>query len=85
MSRIDDNSPDKVYVDVIDYIDDCGKHTPLYFKWLDDKRYKIDKVIKRDNQCSLKAGGVGIRYTVMVQGRETHIWQEDNCWFMERQ
>ena len=35
--------------------------------------------------ASLKAGGVGIRYTCVVNGRDSHLYYEDNnMWFMER-
>ena len=33
---------------------------------------------------ALKAGGVGIRYTCIVDGQESHLYYEDNnLWFME--
>ena len=88
MSRIDERSPNKVYVDVIDFVDDNGIHNPLFFRWIDGKRYEVDRVIKRDNECSLKAGGVGERYTVIIVDngieRKRFMWLEDDRWFMER-
>lgn len=33
--------------------------------------------------ASLKAGSVGIRYTVSVFGKETYIFLEENRWFVE--
>ena len=34
--------------------------------------------------ASLKAGGAGIRYTCIVDGKESHLFYEDNnMWFME--
>lgn len=35
--------------------------------------------------ASLKAGGVGMRYTCMVEGKAVHLYYEDdNHWFMEK-
>ena len=35
--------------------------------------------------ASTKAGGVGERYTCIVNGKEVHLFYEDNnMWFMER-
>ena len=38
----------------------------------------------KDRCASLKAGGTGIRYTVMVGGRECHLYYEFDKGFMER-
>jgi hypothetical protein len=34
--------------------------------------------------ASLKAGGVGMRYTCMVRNHQTYLFYEDGRWFMER-
>ena len=34
--------------------------------------------------ASRKAGGTGIMYTVMVDGKECHLYYEFDKWFMER-
>ena len=33
--------------------------------------------------CSLKTGGTGIRYTVVVEGRSTYLFYEGPRWFVE--
>jgi len=33
--------------------------------------------------ASKKVGGGGIRYTVMIRGRESYLFQEGNKWFVE--
>lgn len=75
----------KVYVDVnTDHTAD-GKIVPNYFVWEDGHRYEIDRVIDVRRAASLKAGGVGVRYTVRVSGKQTYMWLEDggSKWFME--
>ena len=78
------NHPGKVYVEVKALFDTEGIIVPLSFKWEDGKEYEIDKVLHWERVASLKAGGTGMRYTVRVQGRETHLWLEVDRWFMER-
>lgn len=75
----------KVYVEVNAEFMPDGMVIPLSFTWDDGREYQIDKLIDRVRAASLKAGGVGMRYTVRVGGKETYMWLEDNCnrWFME--
>jgi hypothetical protein len=78
----------KVYVDVNEDRLKDGRLMPLSFVWEDDVRYEIDKVIDVRQAASLKAGGIGLRYTVKVRNRETYLFLEENKdgarWFMER-
>ena len=75
----------KVYVGVIAEFAPDGDVTPLSFTWEDDREYRVDKLLDRVRAASLKAGGVGMRYTVVVRGKQTYMWLEDGCnrWFME--
>ena len=46
--------------------------------------YEIQRVTDVCRAASLKAGGAGMRYTCIVDGRESHLYYEDNnMWFME--
>lgn len=63
----------KVYVDVVAEFSKDGCLVPISFLWEDGRKYYIDKVQKVERCASRKAGGVGIRYTCMVQGRESHL------------
>lgn len=74
----------KVYVDVIARFNKEGVLTPLSFTWEDGKQYTIDRVLKHERCASRKAGGVGIMYTCMVQGQESHLFFEVDKWFVER-
>lgn len=75
----------KVYVSVNADFTPEGQIVPLSFKWDDGRFYEIDRIIDIRKAASLKAGGIGLRYTVMVRGKQTYMWLEDNQnkWFME--
>jgi len=74
----------KVYVDVIEERTKDGFLRPISFEWEDGERYEIDRIVTACPGHSLKAGGYGIRYTVMVNGKQTYMFLEENKWFMER-
>jgi len=74
----------KVIVSVNVQFDTEGNLTPLSFVWEDGRRYEIDRVLDVRRAASLKAGGMGIRYTCRVRGRQTYLFLEENIWFMER-
>ncbi|MBQ3514507.1 MAG: hypothetical protein IJA32_12050 [Lachnospiraceae bacterium] len=44
-------------------------------------------VVLHQRMCraaSLRAGGVGMRYTCIIDGKESHLYYEDNnMWFVE--
>ena len=57
---------------------------PRSFIWKDGHVYEIQKVTDVRRAASLRAGGAGIRYTCIVDGKESHLFYEDNnMWFME--
>ena len=72
----------KTYVKVLAEIDENGKKTPkiVVFK---DKAYDIDRVIDMKPCVSMKVGGVGERYTIRINGKETYIFYEQGKWFVE--
>lgn len=75
----------KVYVDVIAEFTTDGILTPKSFRWIDGVVYEIQRVRDIRRAASLKAGGVGMRYTCVVNGRDSYLYYEDNnLWFMER-
>ncbi len=64
---------DKIYVDV----------NATFTK--DGVEYEISKVKDIRRAASLKAGGAGMRYTCVVDGKEVYLFYEDNnMWFMEK-
>ena len=74
----------KVYVDVNATFSKDGRLIPKSFIWTDGHLYEIQKVKDVSRAASRKAGGVGIRYTCIIDGRECHLYYEDNnMWFVE--
>lgn len=76
---------DKVYVDVIAKFSKEGKLIPKKITWENGREYEISSIRDVRRAASIKAGGVGQRYTCMVEGKEVYLFYEDNnLWFMER-
>ena len=74
----------KIYVNVMAEFTKDGRLLPKSFMWKDGHTYEIQKVTDIRRAASLKAGGVGIHYTCIVDGQESHLYYEDNnLWFME--
>ena len=68
----------KVYVDVVAEFRKDGRLVPIFFTWEDGRKYSIDRILK------IERGGVGVMYTCMIQGQESHLFYEVDKWFMER-
>ncbi len=73
----------KVYVDVVLKNDKEGEIWPLSLTWEDGSVYEVDRVKLKCRAASLKVGGCGIRYTVVVCGKETYLFHEEDRWFVE--
>lgn len=73
----------KIIVDVTARFDTGGKLTPLSLTWEDGTVYLIDRVLDVRRAASLKAGGMGIRYTVKILGRQRYLYYEEPKWFVE--
>lgn len=74
----------KIYVDVVAEFTKEGKLSPREIIWEDGRKYEVDKILDTRLAPSLKAGGVGIRYTCRIQGREKYVFYEaNNRWFVE--
>jgi hypothetical protein len=74
----------KVYVDVIAEFKN-GEILPCSFTWDDGHQYMIDYVLDIRPAASLKVGGIGLRYTVKVAGKQAFMWLDNSGmqWFME--
>lgn len=74
----------KVYVEVnVDHRPD-GTARPNRIIFEDGKTYEIDRVKYVCRAASTKVGGTGLRYTVMICGTETFLFDEENGkWFVE--
>lgn len=76
----------KVYVDVDAHFTKNGDMLPVRVTWEDSTVYEIDKIIDVCRAASLKAGGIGMRYTCMICGIQTFLFWDDHeqRWFVER-
>ena len=73
----------KEYVSVIVKHDADGNIRPLAIG-LNDNLYEIDKVKQKCRAASLKVGGTGIRYTVVINGHIIFLYDEENGkWFLD--
>ena len=84
---------DKVYVAVRADFRDDGVMLPREITWEDGRRYEIDRVTDIRQAPSLKAGGQGDRYTVMIRGHKSYLFFERSAditgnnigrWYVER-
>ena len=72
----------KVYIDVLEVRKKDGVLLPRAFRWEDRETYRVDRVLHYAPAASLKGGGIGICYHVMIEGREKEMWLEEDKWFM---
>lgn len=73
----------KVYVEVTAKFDTEGNITPLSVTWEDGTVYEIDRILDKRRAASLKAGGIGMRYTCLISGRQSYLYYEEPRWFVE--
>ena len=73
----------KVYVDVnVDFTKE-GKVIPHRVSWIDGRVFEIDRVTEIRSAAS-RAGGMGLRYTCIIDGQRSHLFFEDRKrWFVE--
>ena len=73
----------KAYVSVNVDIDKEGCIYPRFILWQDGLIFQIDQVLYKCRAASKKVGGGGIRYTVMIRGKESYLFHEGDKWFVE--
>ena len=62
-----------------------GNIRPRAIYWEDGRKFEIDRILDVRRAASLKAGGVGIRYTCRIMGKTVMLFnEENNKWFMEK-
>ena len=74
----------KIFVKVTAEHDENGKTKPLALTWTDGKQYDIDRVADVRLAPSLKGGGLGMRYTVRIGGKEVYLFEDEGRWFLEK-
>ena len=73
----------KIYVAIELLVRTDGTMRPQHLIWENGISYPIDRILHVTPAASLKVGGRGIRYTVVIGGRERHLFFEDGRWFVE--
>ena len=73
----------KVYVKVNADFSEEGELRPKTITWVDGRIYEIVRILHKVRAASTKVGGCGIRYTVMIEGIERHIFEDDGVWYVE--
>ena len=73
----------KVYIKVNADFDTNGNITPKSIVWEDEKVYTIDRITDTRRAASLKAGGIGLRYSCSIEGKDAYLFYEEPAWFME--
>ena len=73
----------KAYVSVNVDIDEEGSLHPRFIRWEGGLIFQIDQVLYKCRAASKKVGGGGIRYTVMIRGKESFLFHEGDTWFVE--
>ena len=66
----------KAYVSVNLDVDEEGVCHPRFIRWENGLIFQIDQILYKCRAASKKVGGGGIRYTVMIRGRESYLFQE---------
>lgn len=74
----------KVFVEITARHDPDGNTRPLSIKWADGRVFEIDRVLDVRQSPSLKGGGLGIRYTCRIRGKEVYLFDELGRWFIEK-
>lgn len=73
----------KAYVSVNVDVDKEGVALPRLIRWDNGQVFIIDQILYKCRAASKKVGGGGIRYTVLIRGRESFLFREGEKWFVE--
>lgn len=72
----------KKYVPVLVHFDQEGKMRPVMIEFDEGQTFEIDRIVDVRRAACQSVGGVGDRYTVRIQGRESYLWFEKGRWFV---
>ena len=73
----------KIFVKVTAEHDIDGKTKPLALTWTNGKQYGIDRVTDVRQAPALKGGGLGMRYSCRIMGKEVYLFEDEGRWFLE--
>ncbi|MEN6624264.1 MAG: hypothetical protein ABFD50_22295 [Smithella sp.] len=76
----------KIFVEITARHNIDGTTRPLSLKWSDGRVFEIDKVLDIRPAASIKkyggGGGLGLRYTCWICGKQVYIWDQEGKWFI---
>ncbi|HHW90117.1 MAG TPA: hypothetical protein GX745_04355 [Clostridiales bacterium] len=72
----------KKFVEVIAKYNQEGQIRPLKIIWEDGRVFDIQRITDIRPAASLKAGGVGLRYTCIISRKKVYLFLENNQWFI---
>ena len=74
----------KIYVKVAAEFTPDGLLKPMWITWEDGRKFEIQRITDCRRAASLKAGGVGLRYTCIISGSPLkQFYEEKYKWFVE--
>lgn len=73
----------KAYVSVNLDVDEQGAVYPRLIRWGSGRIFQIEQLKYKCRASSQKVGGGGIRYTVVIKGKEAYLFHEGDKWFVE--
>lgn len=73
----------KEFVKVNLTVDEEGNVRPNSIVFQKDHIFEIDRLKDVRRAAATKVGGTGIRYTVVIKGKETYLFEDDGRWFVE--
>ncbi len=73
----------KTFVKITAEHDENGQVRPLVMTWPDGRKFEIDRILDVRQAASLKGGGVGMRYTCRICGKQVNLFDDEGRWFIE--
>lgn len=73
----------KEFVKVNLTVDEEGNVRPNSIVFQKDHIFEIDRLKDVRRAAATKVGGTGIRYTVVIKGKETYLFEDGGRWFVE--
>lgn len=70
------------YIEVYAQWDKEGHVTPLAVELDNEKRYRVERVVRKHPMSVIVNGGIGMRYTVVIDGRERHLYYDGRWWIL---
>ena len=64
-------------------VDEQGTAYPRLIRWGSGRIFQIEQLKYKCRASSQKVGGGGIRYTVVIKGKEAYLFHEGDKWFVE--